>query len=670
MSSSLTLCSSDDDDDDNECGVSDDMCVARYVFLDASRTLGSAWLLSVRRTTTGVQVAGSAHEAMPDVFRVRGSIPAGRGPPRATDPASQAKVAFAKRRGMSVDEISGAEWATELTRIAAAGTSVVPDVGIDAGPEAESEAQSCWVCLEEDGELLRGCACRGTAGYVHVDCLAMFASSRTHTQSTPAAQLDAWRQCVTCKQYFVGELFVGLARAHNSIATDADARSGTQLPTADQCARDMSLASGLINSEKKEERIEAIRKGEQCVAKSRRIPFKLLPGDLHPNTIVHIKNLAIFYQTMVYHDDTRTDERTRYHARQLALMEEAVASHRTLEQLLPAVAAEMNMGHTLGVLGQVYDNAGRTHEARPLMEEGLEITRRTLGDDAVETLVCAQNLGMFYKKQGDFVTALSLMRDTFPKMRRVLGSDHPHVLKHAQDLADTCIHQGGGRITEEGWEEALPLFVALLKARRRARLDLSELHQQVGEAYIMVGAYAKGTYHYGECVAGMRRNGDTDSHNMVAFQQMKEAIAAHINPCTGVAEAIAPAILTRLSSRPELNGARATVDTFLQEAGRYTVTLSDGKHLNVRPRNLVLPLGARVTLCGLATVRYNGLRGTVRGRGRDPAATQPASVDEDEELEMDGRVDVYLTGEQKAIRVKLENVLLTRYDAAPARSDW
>ena len=29
---------------------------------------------------------------------------------------------------------------------------------------------ACRICLEESGELISPCACKGTAGYVHVEC--------------------------------------------------------------------------------------------------------------------------------------------------------------------------------------------------------------------------------------------------------------------------------------------------------------------------------------------------------------------------------------------------------------------------------------------------------------------------------------------------------------------
>ena len=61
----------------------------------------------------------------------------------------------------------------------------------------------CWVCLESRQELLRGCACRGTAGYVHVRCMVTANRHRTTEHD----------QCPTCEQRFVGALSMVLAEA-------------------------------------------------------------------------------------------------------------------------------------------------------------------------------------------------------------------------------------------------------------------------------------------------------------------------------------------------------------------------------------------------------------------------------------------------------------------------
>mmetsp|Transcript_6527 Transcript_6527/g.14345 ORF Transcript_6527/g.14345 Transcript_6527/m.14345 type:complete len:103 (+) Transcript_6527:377-685(+) len=55
------------------------------------------------------------------------------------------------------------------------------------------EGATCWICLcgsnDDDEPLLRGCACRGDAGYAHVSCLADSAEKKSkalHASRTPS----------------------------------------------------------------------------------------------------------------------------------------------------------------------------------------------------------------------------------------------------------------------------------------------------------------------------------------------------------------------------------------------------------------------------------------------------------------------------------------------------
>ena len=66
------------------------------------------------------------------------------------------------------------------------------------------EPPSCWVCLESSGVLLCGCACRGTAGYVHVACIVEANKHRVGGRHS---------MCPTCEQGFVGELQMAVAKA-------------------------------------------------------------------------------------------------------------------------------------------------------------------------------------------------------------------------------------------------------------------------------------------------------------------------------------------------------------------------------------------------------------------------------------------------------------------------
>ena len=79
--------------------------------------------------------------------------------------------------------------------------------------KAPKEA-TCYICLEgeeEEGKLLRGCACRGdSAGFVHIECLTKLAVSKE--SGDPQALYNGWTHCGNCKQNFRGALALEIYR--------------------------------------------------------------------------------------------------------------------------------------------------------------------------------------------------------------------------------------------------------------------------------------------------------------------------------------------------------------------------------------------------------------------------------------------------------------------------
>ncbi|KAJ8603607.1 hypothetical protein CTAYLR_004833 [Chrysophaeum taylorii] len=65
----------------------------------------------------------------------------------------------------------------------------------------------CYICLEATGEVLRGCACRGGAGFVHVECLTKLALEDRRRSSYPS-----WTSCSTCRQVYTGALALQMHR--------------------------------------------------------------------------------------------------------------------------------------------------------------------------------------------------------------------------------------------------------------------------------------------------------------------------------------------------------------------------------------------------------------------------------------------------------------------------
>ena len=89
-----------------------------------------------------------------------------------------------------------------------------------------AESPSCWICLESSGKLLRGCACRGTAGYLHTACLVEANRHRS----------NAHDQCPTCKTRFVGALSMAAAEARvrdaRASSSNIDCAASTDLAQA------------------------------------------------------------------------------------------------------------------------------------------------------------------------------------------------------------------------------------------------------------------------------------------------------------------------------------------------------------------------------------------------------------------------------------------------------
>ena len=89
----------------------------------------------------------------------------------------------------------------------------------------DTKGQTCFICTQalhwktKEG-LVRGCSCRGTAGFVHVSCLAeqakilvAEAEENNLDRQAIASRLDRWRLCGLCKQEFHGVVFCALGWA-------------------------------------------------------------------------------------------------------------------------------------------------------------------------------------------------------------------------------------------------------------------------------------------------------------------------------------------------------------------------------------------------------------------------------------------------------------------------
>ena len=93
-------------------------------------------------------------------------------------------------------------------------------------------------------------------------------------------------------------------------------------------------------------------------------------------------------------------------------------------------------------LAESYKAQGRYGEAEPLLREGLQICRETLGPKHPETLASMNNLGTLYQAQGRYGDAEPLLREGLQICRGTLGPAHPHTLGTQTNLVFLLAAEG------------------------------------------------------------------------------------------------------------------------------------------------------------------------------------------------------------------------------------
>ena len=109
-------------------------------------------------------------------------------------------------------------WKKMHKRVCSEDPSIKPHVPIEMAVErvlkrlpsqetAPADA-TCYICLDHDSKLVRGCACRGeSSGFVHLECLIEYAE-----RNGEGSLNGSFCNCVNCNQSLTGALQLELAR--------------------------------------------------------------------------------------------------------------------------------------------------------------------------------------------------------------------------------------------------------------------------------------------------------------------------------------------------------------------------------------------------------------------------------------------------------------------------
>ena len=143
-----------------------------------------------------------------------------------------------------------------------------------------------------------------------------------------------------------------------------------------------------------------------------------------------------------------------------------------------------NLAVTL--LESANDSAG----ALQLLEEVLQVRRRTLGDEHPETLDSITNLALNYMEVGDYAAAMPLSEEAVALTRRTLGTEREEEAAHAINSLAAVLHLTGDHA------RARPLYEEALAMRMRrlgpSHLDTMNSAHSLGQCLVGLGQHGLG----------------------------------------------------------------------------------------------------------------------------------------------------------------------------------
>jgi serine/threonine protein kinase/tetratricopeptide (TPR) repeat protein len=220
--------------------------------------------------------------------------------------------------------------------------------------------------------------------------------------------------------------------------------------------------------------------------------------------VLLLAGLIAFYTTRLAIEGERArleSERARYEAEKSAKVTELLIGlmtgadpyatretrgEPTVRALLDAGPARVQKelaGHPelqaeiLTVIGRIYQRLGLSDKARPLLEQGLGLARRTMGADHVRVAQSLNDLGVLLRDKSDYRAAIAALEEALAIRRRRLGDEH-------KDVAVTLVELGRAHMDDGHRDRAEPLFHEALAIRRRV---FGEVHRETATSLSELG---------------------------------------------------------------------------------------------------------------------------------------------------------------------------------------
>ena len=285
----------------------------------------------------------------------------------------------------------------------------------------DTAGQTCYICTQavhwktKEG-LVRMCACRGTAGFAHVSCLAeqakILVAEAVENNLDLKVQNERWARWDTCS--LCGQEYHGVVRCALGWAC-WKTYLGRPEEDRTRCSATNALGIGLHHAGHHE---DGLAVEEAILAMMRRL------GDAEEDILQVQTNLACTYSSLGREEDALRLKRDVYSG---LLKFHGKEHEHTLQ-------AANNYASSLGRLQ-------RFEEAKALLRRMMPVARRVYGESHQFTLKMRKNYaGALCKNDAatldDLREAVTTLEDIERTARRVLGGAHPATSNVEQTLRD------------------------------------------------------------------------------------------------------------------------------------------------------------------------------------------------------------------------------------------
>ena len=276
----------------------------------------------------------------------------------------------------------------------------------------DTAGQTCFICMDGAAEegLVRGCACRGEAGFAHVSCLARVVQvAKARSYSEFSLKFSLWCTCHQCKQQYHGVVRCALGWACWKTYVG---RPETNVLLR---AAMTQLGNGLAAAHHNEDTLSV---GEAELAMMRRL------GVPEEALLALQGNLSSTYRALGRSEEALSMRRDVYSG-SLTIKGE---SHED------TLSAAQNYEVSLKELK-------RFEEAKSLLRKTIPVARRVLRDDNILTLIMKWSYATALCNDpsatlDDVREAVTTLEDADRTGRRVLGGEHPTTTGIERELRD------------------------------------------------------------------------------------------------------------------------------------------------------------------------------------------------------------------------------------------